>query len=121
MSGGSYDYFYSRVTDRLHDVASTLEAMAEQCEERSKGPPERDRDGNPLDFTPLHEVAEQLNALALTLRKYAATIQRWERTLQCIEWWASSDWGPYDVIEAFRKIEPQYLIKLLADTKGSHP
>jgi len=105
MSGGSYDYFYSKCPETLAHFGSTLEHMAERCAERAAGPPEKHyKEGTDLDLAALGECAVYLRAIAWRMRGMATLLSKWEEVMHDIEWWASGDSGAEEVIEEFKRV-----------------
>ena len=78
MSGGAYDYCYSRVEQLGEDILEHIndgEYYEEDAEAKAK----------------VKEIAEQL----IKLSKLA----------KAVEWWASGDTGPKDFLERVKQIE----------------
>jgi hypothetical protein len=100
MSGGSFNYFYSRVPEEIRSAAHTLKEMAEQCAQPSDYY-QRELTGEQLDE--LAEVAAYLLALSFKVRGIALALEKLERVTHDVEWWCSGDSGPLDVIASFRK------------------
>ena len=99
MSGGSFDYFYSRAPGDIARIASDLEDMASRCANPGEwgGPTDVDRDE-------LAAVGEYLGALAIKARGLGIALNRLEQVTHDIEWWQSGDTGPERVVESFKKV-----------------
>lgn len=96
MSGGSYDYFYSRAPDALSSIASDLTAMSERCFDRTAWG--RDE----VDPNELEAVGAYLAALAIKVDGVAIALKKLKEVTHDIEWWQSGDTGPERVIESFK-------------------
>lgn len=101
MSGGSYNYFYSRAPDELRSVASNLSGMSQRCTD----PEAWGRDK--VDPNDLAAVGAYLGALALKVEGLALALEKLKDVTHDIEWWESGDTGPDRVVESFKRIVPQ--------------
>lgn len=101
MSGGSYDYFYSRVREQLHTIASTLEDMAFELETSVPSDTEEEQ-------KKLNECAALLKTIAAPARMMSSMFDNDSLTelLRVVEWWRSGDYSYDRVIEAFEKVKP---------------
>jgi len=101
MSGGSYDYAYSKI-DELSGWASTLESMAAQCREWSAS----ERASKKWDEGMKNEVpttledrarimvrAELLQRAATRLRRVSDDVNALKDIMHDVEWTASGDYG----------------------------
>jgi hypothetical protein len=97
MSGGSYDYFFSRAPEALQRIASDLSGMSERCTD----PEAWGRDE--VDVNDLAAVGAHLGALALKIEGLAIALSKLEQVTKDVEWWQSGDTGPDRVVESFKK------------------
>lgn len=105
MSGGSYDYMYLSAPEKLRGIASELGHMADRCDERASGGPEIDwKTKQPIDMSPLSEVAKYLRTMSIKIGRQATVLETWKEVLHDIEWWASGDSGPESVLESFDEL-----------------
>lgn len=102
MSGGSYDYLYSRAPGELASIADRLADMADRC----TGETTPDVLGS-ADDAALRECGAYLRRLSLQVKGMAVTLEKWERVTHDIEWWASGDSGPKDVVDSFAKLKSE--------------
>jgi hypothetical protein len=100
MSGGSYDYFYTRAPESLQRIASDLHCMAAQCTD----PTGWGREG--VDTNELAAVGAYLGALALKVDGIALAVGKLERVTHDIEWWRSGDSGPEHIVKSFKDAQP---------------
>jgi hypothetical protein len=116
MSGGSYDYLYSRAPEELRNMARSLDRMADQCDERAGGGPDVSYVPNashPLgqpyvkklvDVSALAEVAKYLRVMSFKISRQASVLETWSEVLHDIEWWCSGDTGPDAVVKSFDEL-----------------
>jgi len=101
MSGGSYDYFYSRAPGQLDDIATTLISMSERCADTGAW----GREG--ADAADLAKVSSHLVMLSLKARALAVEMREAEQILHDVEWWRSGDSGPDEVVKSYLKMKAQ--------------
>lgn len=105
MSGGSYEYFYSRAPETLRAYASDLERMADRCAERAAGPAEAHwKTKTDIDLAALGECGVYLRAIAWRMKAMATLLANWEDVTRGVEWWESGDSGIEAVVESFSKL-----------------
>lgn len=112
MSGGSYDYLYSRMPDQLRQYASALVSMAENCEERAAtGRPEEDwQSKTNVDLMALAECGAYLRALSFRMTATANLMEKWSDIMHAVEWWCSGDSGIAEVVFHFNKLKALVLL-----------
>lgn len=108
MSGGSYDYLYSK--EDLLGHGSDLRNMADSCEKYAictyeywLGGPER-RQLNHEERLALKACASFLRYKADYLRLLEEDLNKLRPLLKSVEWTDSCDSGPDDIIAAFRAL-----------------
>lgn len=89
MSGGSFNYFYSRGPEKLSSVARTLANMAIEC-----GDDER-----------FSEIVSCLKDFSERLDNEAKELSKLQGVTRAIEWWASGDSGPAEVLEEWSELK----------------
>lgn len=106
MSGGSFDYFYSRAPEELSGIAASLERMADECDRQSREPPKKHwKTGEMVEFAAMTEVAADVRGIAYTVRGIARMLEFREALTKEIEWWKSCDTGPVDVLERWTELK----------------
>lgn len=103
MSGGSFEYMYSRAPGELADVADKLERMADYLDERAAGPDTEY--GEPVDLAALTECATRLRSFAVRIRGMARVLETWRDVTREIEWWVSGDDSTADVVRAYKALK----------------
>ncbi len=104
MSGGSYNYFYSRAPEELRSCASTLREMADRCQERAGGPEEKHwKTGEAIDLAALAEAGDFLRMLSFRVGGMARVLENVGEVARGVEWWQSGDTGPDHVIEEWKR------------------
>lgn len=90
MSGGSYDYFYSRATEKASSIASTLSDMASVAKKVGA-------------INAMHH----LQAASRTADMLTEQLRRLEDVTQSVEWYRSGDWAQEDIeVEALKLCGP---------------
>ncbi len=102
MSGGSYDYAYSKI-DELERWASVLESMAERCEAWGvQGftifDPTR-RAATEIERSMVAYKGARLRQVAYEVREAARRVRDLEDLMQAVEWAASGDSGPDSLLD----------------------
>jgi hypothetical protein len=103
MSGGSYDYFYSRAPEKLRSYAADLTSMADRCQQRAEDGPDRDWNGDLIDLAALAEAGDFLRALSFRMAGMARVLEIFDSVTHNVEWWASGDTGADSVEKAWKK------------------
>jgi hypothetical protein len=104
VSGGSFDYFYSRAPDVLKGYASDLGTMADACADRAAGPPEKHyKTGELIELAALAECGDFLRFLSTRMAGIARVLETTSDITHAVEWWKSCDYGAEQVIDAWRK------------------
>lgn len=90
MSGGSFDYLFSKM-ECGEALPENMRSMI--AEMRRRG---------------IHKIADELEARA---DAWAAVQKRYAKLAQTIEWHVSSDWGPERIDEELKRLghEPQHI------------
>jgi hypothetical protein len=105
MSGGSFNYFYSRAPEHLRNIASDLEGMADACQERAAGPPEKHwKTREAVDLAALAETGDFLRMLSMRAAGLARVLETFENITRSVEWWRSGDSSADDIIEAWKRL-----------------
>lgn len=87
MSGGSFNYFFSRAPEEVRSVERTLASMRAECRRDER----------------LVEVAERLEQIEEQARSLAIALEMNQDITHAIEWWASGDSGPDAVLKALEE------------------
>lgn len=90
MSGGSFDYFYTRGANDVARAASDLHGMAEAVRR----------------FAPESPIVLRLVALSELASSLEREIKAHEDLLQAVEWKCSGDWGEDRVLECEGSLPP---------------
>jgi hypothetical protein len=103
MSGGSYNYAYSKIGE-LRGWASTLQSMADDCRERAASPGLQatrrvgaewvDHPATMVDRATIMVKALLLESAARRLGAVAEDVQKLEGVMHDVEWVCSGDYGP---------------------------
>ena len=123
MSGGSFDYLYAAET--LIGRSHTVLAMAKRCREDASRvayymtvwdqETNQHRPVTVAERASLAAAADALERLGRWLEHVEAAAASYQSfyadLLQAIEWFASGDWGPGDVVQAFEKLATRELAR----------
>lgn len=101
MSGGSYNYFYSRGPEELESIARNLESMAIDCEKPSTWALECMAEEG-VSAKELATVGKHLRRVAGRVTAVLAQIEPLKEVMHDIEWWQSGDTGPGEVVRTFK-------------------
>jgi len=113
MSGGSFDYLYSK--DTLVGESAQVKKMAQYCRDRADSLLAHNKsvEGENIPYTlrdksNLFCVADEMEDLARWLKSVESRLLSTQRfygdLLRAIEWSASGDTGPDDILKHYHKL-----------------